>query len=125
MQVRVASASAAINEDIARYRPGAVTISQELRMNRLISTGLCILIALGFAMNFGTSAKNPGDQNFLNAIIVLLALFGGLMIRMLFTLLKWHGVAWLVGKILAILALLFVCAALTVCSSMITSPVHF
>lgn len=88
---------------------------------------LAFLVPLVFflAASGWASPRNKNDQGFLNAVIGLQALFGGLLIRTLAALFHWESALAFVGKVLAIVVLGVALSGLTMCSYLATHPWGF
>jgi len=79
---------------------------------------LAFAIALIVALSPGTAVKSRADQQFLYVVIVLQALVGVFIVRVLFAIFRWNSTLGFIGKLFAVALLCSVLFLLTVCSSM-------
>jgi hypothetical protein len=74
------------------------------------------LVFVPIVASFGSHARNPGDQAFLYAVILLQSLILAGILRGLASVFTSSGSLGLLGKVFAVGVLLFAMGALTVCS---------
>jgi len=83
---------------------------------------IAFVLVGALAFGFGGHAHNPGDQTFLDAVNFLLMLFGGTLIMTLLSVLRRQPPLALVGKAVALCALLAVVGVLVLLSALLRTP---
>ena len=81
--------------------------------------GVVFAMSLFVATSFGTTPKNRGDAGLLWTVLMLQAVAGTLLFRLVASLLGFRPWGWWFGKLLAVIALAVVLFGLSFCNSFV------